>query len=85
MGLRRKRREGRTDERTKEGGKGGSGYKRADIKEQEEEGQFRTSHAYQELVNTKYRVMSYCGYEQYTRYCQFTLDRRSIYNDPSHT
>ena len=40
----------------KEGGKGGRGFKRAEIKEEEEEGQFRASHAYQEPVNMKYKL-----------------------------
>ena len=57
----------------REGGKGGRGFKMAEIKKEEEEGQFRASHAYQEPVNTKYIFTSYCRHEEYTKYCQLTL------------
>ena len=62
-----------------------------EIKKEEEEGQFkddRASHAYQEHVNMKYVFMSYCRHEEYTRYCQFTLQVQRglqvthIYNTP---
>ena len=71
------------EEKDKEGGKGGRGFRRAEIKEVEEEGQFRARHAYQEPVNMKYIFTSYCRHEEYTKYCQLTL-WSSTYNDPSH-